>query len=144
MNGHWPGECPGYPAGAPPADSPTFAIMTDETPDLYAVLGITAQATPAEISHAYRSLLRHHHPDTRGIGDQAHATASDNALQQVLAAYSVLGDPVRRAAYDRGVAARSQPVIVRRQPQHPQSPRGSRAPTQPIVAGPVRWHRGPL
>jgi len=115
--------------------------MTDETADLYAVLGITAQATPAEISHAYRSLLRHHHPDTRGIGDQAHATASDNALQQVLAAYSVLGDPVRRAAYDRGVAARSQPVIVR-----PQSrpPRVSRTPTQPIVAGPVRWHRGPL
>ncbi|WAX55783.1 J domain-containing protein [Jatrophihabitans cynanchi] len=118
--------------------------MSDETPDLYAVLGITAQATPAEISHAYRSLLRHHHPDTRGIGDQAHATASDNALQQVLAAYSVLGDPVRRAAYDRGVAARSQPVIVRRQPQHPRPPRGSSVPTPPIVAGPVRWHRGPL
>ena len=115
--------------------------MTDETADLYAVLGITAQATPAEISHAYRSLVRHHHPDTRVIGDQAHATASDAALQQVLSAYCVLGDPARRAAYDRGLAARSQPVIVRRQPR---PPRVSRVPTQPIVAGPVRWHRGPL
>jgi len=139
-----PARVPAIRPGPRRRTPPTFAIMTDETPDLYAVLGITAQATPAEISHAYRSLLRHHHPDTRVIGDPVQATASDNALQQVLAAYCVLGDPVRRAAYDRGVAARSQPVIVRRQPQHPQSPRGSRAPTQPIVAGPVRWHRGPL
>jgi DnaJ-class molecular chaperone len=115
--------------------------MTDETPDLYAVLGITAQATPAEISRAYRSLLRHHHPDTRGSGDQAHAAASDAALAQVLAAYCVLGDPVRRSAYDRGLAARSRPTISRPQSR---SPGGSRVPTPPIVAGPVRWHRGPL
>src|SRR4030095_13045867 len=39
--------------------------MTTERPDLYAILGLAPSATQAEISHAYRSLLRQHHPDTR-------------------------------------------------------------------------------
>jgi DnaJ-class molecular chaperone len=104
-------------------------------PDLYAVLGVPPSATQAEISHAYRALLRRHHPDTRAPDD-----GSDAALQQVLAAYAVLHDPARRADYDRQTRARA-----------PDPRRGGHQPAKghggydqpPIVAGPVRWHRAP-
>ena len=107
--------------------------MTTERTDLYAVLGVPPDATQADISHAYRTLLRRHHPDTRVPVDDSKRAASDAALAQVVAAYAVLRDAARRADYDREI---SQPV--RRQPQRP--PRDHRAYDQPpIVAGPVHW-----
>jgi len=109
-------------------------------PDLYAVLGVLPNSTQAEIVHAYRSLLRRHHPDTRAPIDESQSALADAALQQVLAAYSVLGDPARRADYDQHARPRIQPAPRRRQ----QVPNEYRAPGQPpIVAGPVRWHRAP-
>ena len=74
--------------------------MTTERPDLYAIPGITPHATQAEISHACRALLRRRHPDTRAFADQSHGALSGAALQQVLAAYTMLRDPGRRADYD--------------------------------------------
>lgn len=113
--------------------------MTTERPDLYAILGIAPGATQAEISHAYRALLRRHHPDTRDPADETQNAVSDAALQQVLAAYTVLGHPSRRADYDR----QAKP-----DPRPPRPPRQTRIKVAadgqpPIVAGPVRWHRGP-
>ena len=110
--------------------------------DLYAVLGLTPGATPAELRHAYQAMLRQHHPDTRGAGpgpasDAAdQADQADQAVQQVLTAYQVLRDPVRRAAYDR-LRTSSGPAVpvkvrVHRAPTTPDDP--------PIQAGPVRWH----
>jgi DnaJ-class molecular chaperone len=69
--------------------------------DLYAVLGVSATASPAEVRHGYRTELRRHHPDTREPGTNQERPTQDGALQQILAAYAVLHDPVRRAAYDR-------------------------------------------
>jgi curved DNA-binding protein CbpA len=69
--------------------------------DLYAILGIPATASPAEIRHAYRAELRRHHPDTRDASTNQDQPGHDRALSQLLAAYAVLHDPVRRAAYDR-------------------------------------------
>lgn len=66
-------------------------------PDLYAILGVPPNATQAAISHAYRALLRRHHPDTRVRVDDSQSAVSDTTLQQVLAAYTVLHDAVRRA-----------------------------------------------
>jgi len=60
--------------------------------DLYQILGLPRTATADEIKRAYRRLASQHHPD-RG-GD----TARFQELQQ---AYEVLGDPQRRAQYDR-------------------------------------------
>jgi len=105
--------------------------MTTERPDLYAILGIERNATQAQISRAYRALLRRHHPDTR---DQPRSARSDMALQQVLAAYSVLRDPARRVEYDREARSRAHPT----RPQPPNHYREGARP--PIVAGPVRWH----
>jgi curved DNA-binding protein CbpA len=112
--------------------------MTTKRPDLYAILEVSPQATQAEIGHAYRSLLRRHHPDTRAPVDESHNAPSDAALQLILAAYTVLRDPARRAHYDRDVRRRSQPPP--RQP--PQPLKQHRAYNQPpIVAGPVYWQR---
>lgn len=59
--------------------------------DHYATLGVERNATPDEIKRAFRRLASQHHPDKGG--DTAR-------FQQIQAAYDVLGDPQKRAAYD--------------------------------------------
>lgn len=58
----------------------------------YEVLGVSVRATTAEVRAAYRRAARHDHPDAGG--DPAR-------MSDVNAAWHVLGDPARRAAYDR-------------------------------------------
>jgi curved DNA-binding protein CbpA len=119
------------------------AIMTTEPTDLYAILGLNRNATQAQISHAYRTLLRRYHPDTRTPGDPSQDAVSDAALQQVLTAYAVLRDPGRRADYDQRYATRPAPT----------RPSPTIAETEPIFvswsgsvnelplrAGPVHWN----
>jgi DnaJ-class molecular chaperone len=69
--------------------------------DHYAILGVDPDATDAQITHAYRALLRRHHPDTRVSTNGEEAAIEDTGLQHVLAAYTVLHDPRQRADYDR-------------------------------------------
>jgi len=113
--------------------------MTHERTDLYTILGLSPQATQDQITHAYRGLLRQHHPDTRDLTATAQTAASDTVLQQVLAAYAVLGDPARRATYDRNSAIRQRDPT--RQPQDNHRRMTRRANPPPIQVGPVRWHR---
>jgi hypothetical protein len=61
----------------------------------YDVLGVPVSATQAEVRAAYRAAARNHHPDAGG--DAGHMRALN-------VAWAVLGDPVRRAAYDRALA----------------------------------------
>ena len=67
----------------------------------YARLGLTPQAGQAEVAAAFRGKARVLHPDVPGTGD----AAAFIALRQ---AYDVLGDPERRAAYDR----RAEPLFT--------------------------------
>jgi curved DNA-binding protein CbpA len=107
--------------------------------DLYAILGLVPDATQDQIRHAYRALLRRHHPDTRAaIPGGRSAAASDSTLQQVLAAYAILGDTTRRAAYDQ--RAGTGKVV---KPAHDRPWRTAYAGQSPIQAGPVHWHTGP-
>jgi curved DNA-binding protein CbpA len=115
-------------------------LTMTKRPDLYAILGVPPSATQAEISHAYRALLRRHHPDTRTPDDESPKVVSDTALQQVLAAYTVLHDPVRRADYDRQFTSPGHQG--RRGLQQPRDHYGEYG-RPPIIAGPVRWHRAP-
>src|SRR5689334_5084051 len=110
--------------------------MTTPQPDPYAILELPPTATQAQIRRAYRVLLRRHHPDTWDPGDEQGRVASDTTLQQVLAAYAVLHDPVRRAAHDRQAApARPRPQQRRNY--------GRAVDRPPIIATPVRWHAAP-
>jgi hypothetical protein len=59
-------------------------------PDPHAELGVTPGATHTEIHQAFRRRLREHHPDIRPQKDKTTDTASDQALQRVLAAYETL------------------------------------------------------
>ncbi len=64
--------------------------------DHYEVLGLGKGATPEEIKAAFRKLASQHHPD-RNPDDPKAATR----FKELNASYQVLGDPQRRAMYDR-------------------------------------------
>jgi curved DNA-binding protein CbpA len=68
--------------------------MPPDEHDLYAVLGVTPDASQCQIGHAYRRLIRAYHPDIHPEPDCA-------ALAAAVAAAAILRDPIRRAAYDR-------------------------------------------
>ena len=65
--------------------------------ELYDVLGVKSSATAEEIKKAYRKLARELHPD---VNPDAKA---QERFKKVTAAYEVLSDDQKRAAYDRGV-----------------------------------------
>ena len=69
----------------------------------YRTLGVDPQAETVVIRSAYLALIRRYHPD-RG-GDEADAARA----QAVTAAWEVLRDPERRAAYDETRQARFEP-----------------------------------
>jgi DnaJ-class molecular chaperone len=102
--------------------------------DAYSVLGVPPTATQAQITHAYRSQLRDHHPDLQAPQSDSGA---DERLREILAAYALLRDPVRRAAYDRAQRANTDtgPIRVKVTRAH------STGDEPPLRAGPVRWHR---
>ncbi len=65
--------------------------------DPYAVLGVDKKAADADIKDAYRRLVKSSHPDLHP-GDQA----AEERFKELTAAYDLLGDPDKRAKYDRG------------------------------------------
>lgn len=72
-------------------------------PDPYEVLQVHPAAEPEVIDAAFRGLTRKYHPDLNPSPD------ATEAMQRLTAAYEVLRDPDRRAAYDRQLAARREP-----------------------------------
>jgi DnaJ family protein C protein 9 len=75
-------------------DSPSH-----DTPEIdpYALLGIPATSTAAEIRSAYRKLALSTHPDKVPV---AQREAAHSAFQELAFAYSVLSDDSRRKRYD--------------------------------------------
>ena len=65
------------------------------TKDFYQVLGVTKDASQADIKKAYRKLARENHPDSNP-GDEA----KHEKFKQVAEAYDVVGDSDKRAKYD--------------------------------------------
>lgn len=68
--------------------------------DYYQVLGVSRDASEADIKKAYRRLAMEYHPD-RNNGDKA----AEEKFKALTEAYEVLRDPEKRAAYDRYGAA---------------------------------------
>jgi molecular chaperone DnaJ len=64
--------------------------------DYYDLLGVTRDASEADIKRAYRQLARKYHPDANPDDPQAEAR-----FKEIARAYETLCDPQRRANYDR-------------------------------------------
>jgi DnaJ domain len=98
--------------------------------DPYQVLGVTAGASPEDITRAYRRAAHAAHPDTRPADPDAAAR-----FRALTDAYDLLRDAGRRADYDRRHTPWQPPA------QHPPA-RPRRAPGRrlaaPLWAGPVR------
>ncbi len=67
-----------------------------EKKDYYNILGLTRGASAEDIKRAYRQLALKYHPD-RNPGDRE----AEEKFKAGAEAYSVLGDPQKRATYDR-------------------------------------------
>jgi DnaJ like chaperone protein len=72
--------------GAPPA--------ADRLADAYAALGVSPDASPAEIKRAYRKLISQNHPDklaARGLPESMRAVAEERS-REINAAYDLIKD----------------------------------------------------
>ncbi|MFC0111775.1 J domain-containing protein [Kibdelosporangium aridum] len=101
--------------------------------DPYRVLGVAPDATAAQITASYRAKVLALHPDTRP------ETAEPARLADVLAAYALLRDPQRRAAYDAKHTTCETRIEVRvRRVQQAPDIRLDVWPEPDIRVGPVR------
>lgn len=62
--------------------------------DLYAILGVTREASAEEVKSAYRKLARKYHPDVNK------AKGAEEKFKEISAAFEVLGDEQKRKLYD--------------------------------------------
>jgi molecular chaperone DnaJ len=88
----------------------------------FAILEVTSKATPDEVHSAYRRLAKTYHPDRYG--------GSGEPFRQIQEAYSILGDTVKRRAYEKTLST----VQVRKSPPLRSSPE-----PEPLIpeSGPV-------
>ncbi len=70
--------------------------MAAKVKDYYQILGVSKDASQEDIKKAYRRLARKYHPDLNP-GDKT----AEEKFKEINEAYAVLGDPEKRAEYDR-------------------------------------------
>src|SRR5947207_9602076 len=102
--------------------------------DQYAVLGVKPESSIPDIRAAYRSLARHQHPDHGGSAEQ---------MAVLNAAWAVLGNPQKRAAYDRERTARVVREAILGASQKSISTREIETMTKPIHRRSMRPDDGP-
>jgi DnaJ-class molecular chaperone len=78
-----------------PAQSDLWGEAVSDDP--YAILGVKREATQDEIRSAYRALAKKLHPDLNP-GDKK----AEEKFKEVSVAYDGIGDPEKRARFDRG------------------------------------------
>lgn len=88
----------------------------------FAILEITSNASPNEVHSAYRRLAKAFHPD--------HYKGGSGLFKQIQEAYSVLGNPIKRKAYEErltNVRIRRTPDIMPTVEPEPLIPERARA-----------------
>jgi hypothetical protein len=106
--------------------------MSEGRRDPYEVLGLTHDATPLQIRHAYAEQLRRFHPDTRPQDESRDGSAGlAQRLEDIRDAYVVL----RRLATQVRGASGPVPTSTHRDVLAEGNSDVS------LRVGPVRWHR---
>jgi hypothetical protein len=88
--------------------------------DPYAALGVPRTATRDEVARAYRALAKRHHPDA--------GAPPSTTMARINEAWSTLGSPARRAAWDEAHAVVRAPHWAAAPPRAPQRPEAPVAP----------------
>ncbi len=97
--------------------------------DPYQVLGVTRTASDDEIRRRYRQLVKELHPDVNP------AKSAEERFKKVTVAFDIVGDPVKRKAYDRGE------IDAAGDPRRPSGPHPGARPGGPGGGG-TRWSGG--
>ncbi|KAJ0163163.1 Mitochonrial uncharacterized protein [Colletotrichum tanaceti] len=113
------------PAAAAAAAAPftTSCALRDDDASVnhYDTLKVAHDASPSDIKKSFYALSKTHHPDHNR--DDPHASRKFHAIAE---AYSVLGTPAKRAAYDRSLPSSSSAPGHRRGSYHSTGPAGGR------------------
>jgi curved DNA-binding protein CbpA len=116
---------------------------TCEPGTLYELLGVPCDAPAAEITRAYHRRARALHPDAQP--GQAGGAGGTARFRELEAAYRVLHDPARRAAYDQALhqaaaapPPASWPAAVAWPATRPLGRPAARPPGAALWAGPVQ------
>lgn len=92
----------------------------------YETLGVTPSATAKEIRKAYLRRARALHPDRQLDRSEADARRAEEAMQVVNAAWDVLSDAKKKAAYDQRIKGTpTRPTTQRPPQQRPSKPRAA-------------------
>lgn len=90
-------------SAAPDDRSPPRQPDLDQAADHYGLLGVRYDATPVEITRAYRRAMKLNHPDRhQGAGQER----AEQRSRRINAAYATLSRTDRRRAYDRTLQSR--------------------------------------
>lgn len=88
----------------------------------YTILGVNKKASDKEIKSAYRKLAKQYHPDLNPDNSEA-----AEKFAAISAAYDILADKEKRAAYDRGeIDMHGQPTQQQFYRDYAQGPQGTR------------------
>ena len=93
--------------------------------DYYSILGVSPTAHASDIKRAYRRLVQQLHPDINPDPQAA------ELIKVVNEAYDVLGDPIKRCAYDYSLQNPFTTVVVEETPPHRDRAYRRRGPYRP-------------
>ncbi len=102
--------------------------------DYYKLLGVAANASPAEIKQAYRRLARLYHPDL-------HNQTRDEQIKRLNEAYEILSNARKRASYDallREARQRAEEILAERERQRSEAEKKPPEPREPEMT----WMQG--
>ena len=78
-----------------------------ESKNYYDILEVSVKASAQEITLAKNKLAKRYHPDV----NMRNGIDTTDKMQEILEAYLVLSDPVKRAEYDREIRGKCRHLI---------------------------------